>query len=113
LWNDADLECAEVLGQKHVPMSLYPLQIPKEVIRLGSIVDVRVHTTEKHLLTVNKSLYRPGQTLGVPGSSGSQVSRPSAYEDGKVVSPTHRTPLPSMKYSWYSFLSQAESNPGP
>ena len=25
----------------------------------------------------------------------------SAHEGGKVVSPTHRLPLPPMKYSWY------------
>ena len=32
---------------------------------------------------------------------------------GKVVSPTHRPPLPPRKYSWYSFLLEAESTPGP
>ena len=31
----------------------------------------------------------------------------------KVVSPTHRPPLPPRKYSWYSFLLEAESTPGP
>jgi hypothetical protein len=29
-----------------------------------------------------------------------------------VVSPTHRPPLPPRKYSWYSFVLEAESNPG-
>ena len=33
-------------------------------------------------------------------------------EGGQVVSPTHRLPLPSRKYSWYSFLLETESNPG-
>ena len=32
---------------------------------------------------------------------------------GKVVSPTHRPPLPHRKYSWYSFLLRAESTPVP
>ena len=31
----------------------------------------------------------------------------------KVVSLTHRQPLPPRKYSWHSFLLEAESTPGP
>ena len=41
-----------------------------------------------------------------------QISRQSAHESGKVVTPTHRPPLPPRKYSWYSFLLQAESTRG-
>ena len=37
----------------------------------------------------------------------------TAQDDGKVVSLTHRPPLSSRKYSWYSFLLEAESTPGP
>jgi len=40
-------------------------------------------------------------------SSGSQFSRQSAHEDGKVVSRMHRPPLSPTKYSWYSFLLEA------
>jgi len=39
--------------------------------------------------------------------------RQSAHEGGKVVSPMHQPPLPLRKYSWYSFLLEAESTPGP
>ena len=51
--------------------------------------------------------------LMVPGGWRSQISRQPAHEGGKVVSPTHRPPLPPRKYSWYSFLLEAESTPGP
>ena len=37
----------------------------------------------------------------------------TAQDGGKVVSLTHRPPLPLRKYSWYSFLLEAESTPGP
>jgi hypothetical protein len=49
----------------------------------------------------------------IEGGWGSQISWQSVHEGGKVVSPTRRPPLPPRKYSWYSFLLEAESTPGP
>ena len=47
-----------------------------------------------------------------PEGSGNleQITRHSAHEGGRVVTPMHRTPLPP-GISWYSFL-EAESTPG-
>jgi hypothetical protein len=43
---------------------------------------------------VKQSLYGLGEALTFAGGRGSQISRQSAHEGGKVVSPTHRPPLP-------------------
>ena len=37
----------------------------------------------------------------------------TAQDGCKVVSLTHRPPLHPRKYTWYSFLLEAESTPGP
>jgi len=62
-----------------------------------------VNISNKKKITVKKSAIWPGQALRVPRDWGSQISRQSAHEGGKV-SPTHRPPLHPRKHSWYSFL---------
>jgi hypothetical protein len=60
---------------------------------------------------VKQPHYRPRQALRGPRGWGSQICRQSAHEGGKVVSPTHRPPLPPRKYSWYSFLLRGWVDP--
>ena len=64
---------------------------------------------------VKVKLFSYGPRVGPrsPIGWGSQISRQSAHEGGKVVNPRHRLPLPLRKYSWYSFLLVTESTPGP
>jgi hypothetical protein len=56
---------------------------------------------------VKQAHFRPGQALKVQGGWDPQISKQSAHEGGKFVSPTHRPPLSPKRYSWYPFLSQS------
>jgi len=62
---------------------------------------------------VNQSHYRSGQALRFPGSWGPQISRQSAHEGYKIISPKHGPPLVPRIYFWYSFLLEAVMIPGP
>jgi hypothetical protein len=62
-----------------------------------------------------------GKAVPLQAWSGPEGSRKLRFPDymttvqdgGKVVSLRHRPPLPPRKYSWYSFLLEAVSTPGP
>jgi hypothetical protein len=53
------------------------------------------------------------RNLGLQKVEAPRLSRQSSHEGGKVVSPKHRSPLPSRTHPWYSFLLKDESTPGP
>jgi hypothetical protein len=78
--------------------------------------------TEKNLThlwqTNTQARYVKGKGKAVPlqtwsGPEGSRKDFMMAQDGGKGVSPTHRPPFTSRKYTWYSFLSEAESTSGP
>jgi hypothetical protein len=68
-------------------------------------------------------IYRYGKGKAVPlqAWSGPECSRKLRFpdfmtteqDDGKVVSLTHRPPLTPGNNTWYSFLLEADSTPGP
>jgi hypothetical protein len=65
---------------------------------------------------VSKGKAVPSQAWGGPKGS-SKLRFPdfltTAQDGGKVVSLTYQQHLPHRKYTWYSFLLEAESTPGP
>ena len=71
--------------------------------------------------TVSLKTCKKGKSVPLQAWGGPEVSRKLrfpyfvtvAQDGGKVVSLMHRPPFILRKCSWYSFLLQAESTPGP
>jgi hypothetical protein len=60
---------------------------------------------------VKQSHYRPGEAFRIPGRWGSQIFRQLAHDGGKVVSPTHRPPLPPQEIFLVLISVRAWVNP--
>jgi hypothetical protein len=84
------------------------------MVELSGICEAYVNKYSKE--KVKQSHYRPEQDHRVPGGRGSQISRQSALEGGKLsaIRTGRLSPPPPRprKYSWYSFLLEAESTQG-
>jgi len=90
-----------------------PVVLPNNKNKLNGTY---VYRHKHNYIPYSKGKAVPLQALSGPEGS-SKLRFPdfmtTAQDGGKVVSLTHRPPLLPRKYTWYSFLLEAESTPGP
>jgi len=80
-----------------------------------------MHGQQNIKAVISSVIQGKGKAVPLQAWSGPEGSRKirfpnfitTAQYDGKVVSLTHRPPLPPTKYTWYSSLLEAESTPEP
>ena len=107
---------------------IFPLHptLKTETVYVDTSTSLTIYqNTRRHILKTASlnicTLKRKGKSVPLQAWSGPEGSRKlrfpnyvtTAQNGGKVVSLTHRPPLSHRKYSWYSFLLEAESTPGP
>ena len=102
------------IKQKFTPSSVVTSQIITKVSILYQVLKFEI--TRKQWRFIVKCKAVPLQAWTSP--EGSRKLRfpdfvKTAQDGGKVVSLTHRPLFTPRKYSWYSFLLEAESTPGP
>jgi len=90
---DSDLGTT-VMYQRTRNMKFSRKREKKHVYILNNIKCLCINDFKHINQTLKQSLYRPGQTVSIPGVSGSWISRQSAHESSNDVKAMHRPPLP-------------------
>ena len=117
-WNQTDVPDSDVRdgfidGKFHENRALrYELNtLVQQNHTLQATIYISYETIAMSLILIKQTRYRPGQAQRLPWGWGFQISRQSANEGGKVVSPTHRPPLPQEIFLVLISV-RAESTPG-
>jgi hypothetical protein len=118
--------CSSPPRQTHTPCLAHTvhLRVIFWIIYRGAIGEKRLMSTAPCLqvCSICKTRDQKGKAIPVTGREdpqGYETSRLPHFLDnrltdcGEVVSPTRRPPFTPQEDSWYSFLLEAESTPGP